>query len=155
MSIKKCILSDNNKLYLSNDTKLLNDDGDYYNRECFNKLKFEVNSDWNILNEAEMDNIENRNVFKSNNYEFIKKYYELFEDAEYNKKIELVDTTANIYTKNGQKIALVYNNSKKSYIPYTNYKATDIYGNEIENNGTLEVSKDPILIYDIKRGRII
>ena len=151
---KKCILSDNNKLYLSNDTKLLNDDGDYYNRECFNKLKFEVNSDWNILNEAEMDNIENKNVFKSNNYEFIKKYYELFEDAEYNKKIEFGDTTANIYIKNEQKIALVYNNSKKSYIPYTNYKATDIYGNEIENNGTLEVSQEPILIYNLKEDEL-
>lgn len=144
----------NNSYYLNNDSYLINNEGSYFNRNILTEYNIDSSKKYTLLTNEEINNINYDYILLSNNYEFIKKYYELFEDVEYNKKIELGDTTANVYIKNDQKIALVYNNSKKSYIPYTNYKATDIYGNEIENNGTLEVSQEPILIYNLKEDEL-
>ena len=93
-------------------------------------------------------------------YYAMKKYYENTNGAEYIgtlNNLEGVKNTnleAHVYDKDGKpKIIVWSNNSNETItIPYSNFKATDLYGEEIQPNeeGNLIITTSPIYLDDVE-----
>lgn len=87
-------------------------------------------------------------------YYALKNYYENTNGSEYIGTINLEEgLETHIYDKDGKpKIITWSNNTKKDItIPYENFTAKDIYGNEIKNeNGELAITTSPIYLDNIE-----
>ena len=86
-------------------------------------------------------------------YYALKNYYENTNGAEYIGTVNLADgLEAHVYDKDGKPkiIAWSTNTENSIELPYENFTASDIYGNEIENtNGTLEITTSPVYLDNI------
>ncbi len=86
-------------------------------------------------------------------YYAMKNYYENTNGAEYIGTINLADgLEAHVYDKDGKAkiIAWSSNSDNTIQIDYTDFTATDIYGEEIENtDGTLEITTSPVYLDNI------
>ena len=86
-------------------------------------------------------------------YYAMKNYYENTNGAEYIGTVNLADgLEAHVYDKDGKPkiIAWSTNTENSIELPYENFTASDIYGNEIENtNGTLEITTSPVYLDNI------
>ena len=89
-------------------------------------------------------------------YYALKQYYTNTNGAEYIGKISLENPVVecHVYDKDGD-ILVVYwsnDNTQKIEIPYTNFNAYDLYGNEIKNtNGKLSITSSPVYLKDADR----
>ncbi len=89
-------------------------------------------------------------------YYALKQYYTNTNGAEYIGKISLENPAVecHVYDKDGD-ILVVYwsnDNTQKIEIPYTNFNAYDLYGNEIENtNGKLSITSSPVYLKNADR----
>lgn len=87
-------------------------------------------------------------------YYAMKNYYENTNGAEYIGTINLEEgLETHVYDKDGKpKIITWSNNSEKNItIPYENFTAKDIYGNEIKNeNGELTITTSPVYLDNIE-----
>ena len=77
---KENIDSDNNKIYLTENTLLLNSQGNYSSREILDEYGIEQNSEFYLLSDYEIEKISNEEILNSNNYDEIKAYYENLEE---------------------------------------------------------------------------
>lgn len=154
----KCIKSNNNKLYISKETIFIGSQGknygSYQDKLLLKKYNIDQDSTFNLLSDDNLEVINNEYIQNLNNYNKIKVYYTFFDEAEYQNKINLGPIQGYKYKKDNQDVILVYNETGESKIPYTSYTATDIFGNKIENTGTLTISKEPILIYNLDEERL-
>lgn len=121
------------------------------------------NNDSNIYNMRNMgvDINNTEHNFGLLNYDYIpklsyyavKNYYENTNGAEYIGTVNLADgLEAHVYDKDGKpKIIAWSDNSENTItIPYENFRASDIYGNEIENtDDTLEITTSPVYLDNI------
>ena len=111
-------------------------------------------------------NYGNNNAIASNNYGILnydytpkpayyamKNYYENTNGAEYIGTINLADgLEAHVYDKDGKPkiIAWATNSNNTITIPYEDFTASDLYGNEIENtNETLDINTSPVYLDNI------
>lgn len=77
-----------NKYFLNEETYLFEDNGDYINKEILDEYKLEKNSIFRLLSLKEKEEVLNKEILKSNDYNEIKLYYENLEkQIENNKKI--------------------------------------------------------------------
>lgn len=89
-------------------------------------------------------------------YYALKQYYTNTNGAEYIGKISLENPVVecHVYDKDGD-ILVVYwsnDNTQKIEIPYTNFNAYDLYGNEIKNtNGKLSITSSPVYLKNADR----
>lgn len=93
-------------------------------------------------------------------YYAMKKYYENTNGAEYIgtlNNLEGVKNTnleAHVYDKDGKTQIIVWSNNSNETItiPYSNFKATDLYGEEIQPNeeGNLIITTSPIYLDDVE-----
>ena len=86
-------------------------------------------------------------------YYAMKNYYENTNGSEYIGTVNLADgLEAHVYDKDGKPkiIAWSDNTDNTITIPYEDFTASDIYGNEIENtSGTLEITTSPVYLDNI------
>ena len=73
------VKSDNNKIHLVNDTLLMNNRGNYNEKEVLEEYGVEQNSTIRLLTQDELIQINNPTILTSNNYTEIKTYYETLE----------------------------------------------------------------------------
>ncbi len=86
-------------------------------------------------------------------YYVMKNYYENTNGAEYIGQINIKEgLEAHVYDKDGKPKIIVWSTdtNSTSTIDYTDFKASDLYGKEIENtNGKLEITTAPIYLDNI------
>ena len=86
-------------------------------------------------------------------YYALKNYYENTNGAEYIGTINLADgIEAHVYNKDGKTkiIAWTTDTNYSETIPYKNFMASDMYGNDIENtDGTLTITSSPIYLDNV------
>ncbi len=96
--------------------------------------------------------ITNENTPKLSYYA-MKNYYENTNGAEYIGIVNLADgLEAHVYDKDGKPKIIAWSDNADNTItiPYKNFTASDIYGNEIENtDGTLEITTSPVYLDNI------
>ena len=93
-------------------------------------------------------------------YYAMKKYYENTNGAEYIgtltnlEGVENTNLEAHVYDKDGKPKIIVWskNSNETITIPYSNFKATDLYGEEIQPNeeGNLIITTAPIYLDDVE-----
>ena len=77
---KENINFDNNKIFLSSESKLMNNQGSYYDRTILEEYGIEQNSEFYLLTDNEIEKISNEEILNSNDYDKIKEYYENLEE---------------------------------------------------------------------------
>ena len=92
-------------------------------------------------------------------YYAMKNYYENTNGAEYIGDINFIENISNknidahVYDKDGKPKIVVWSKSKSENItiPYKNFRASDVYGNEIQpdENGNLVITTSPIYLDEI------
>lgn len=86
-------------------------------------------------------------------YYALKNYYENTNGAEYIGTVSLADgLETHVYDKDGKPKIVTWSSTKDDTvtIPYENFTAKDLYGNEIENtDGTLTISNSPVYLDNI------
>ena len=151
---KANIKADNNKMYWNADTILVNDYATLSSKGfsyLYDEYNVEKSSTLKTLSNEELENTNNDYILNSNDYNEIKTYFNFLEETEYKGKFELNTVSGYKYIKDEKEVVLVYNQKgEETAIPYTNFIARDLYGNNIENTeGTLKITEEPILIYDL------
>ena len=112
---------------------------------------------WNTGNDKNIASnnygVVNYDYTPKKSYFALKNYYENTNGAEYIGTINLSDgLEAHVYDKDGKPKIIAWSTSEENTIelPYENFTASDIYGNEIENtDGTLEITTSPVYLDDI------
>lgn len=86
-------------------------------------------------------------------YYAVKEYFTNTNGAEYIGTVNLADgLEAHVYDKDGKPKIIAWSDNADNTItiPYKNFTASDIYGNEIENtDGTLEITTSPVYLDNI------
>lgn len=86
-------------------------------------------------------------------YFALKNYYENTNGAEYIGTVNLAEgLEAHVYDKDGKPKIIVWSTNTENSIelPYENFTASNIYGNEIENtDGTIEITTSPVYLDNI------
>ena len=86
-------------------------------------------------------------------YYAMKNFFTNTNGAEYIGTVNLADgLEAHVYDKDGKPKIITWSTSEENTIelPYKNFTASDIYGNEIENtDGTLEITTSPVYLDNI------
>ena len=122
-------------------------------------VDFSNNYGWRDTSETSRYGLLNRDYTPKITYYAMKNYYENTNGAEYIGTLTEVEgitsenLEAHVYDKDGKpKIIVWSNNSNETItIPYKNFKATDLYGEEIQPNedGNLIITTSPIYLDDV------
>lgn len=90
----KNIKMDQNKIYLTQDTYLMNNEGNYNDRTILEKYNSNQNSIFRLLEDQELEKVSNATILNKNDYNEIKTYYENLE-----KELTSIDIEKNIIKK--------------------------------------------------------
>ena len=111
------------------------------------------NTGTNIINYEHNYGLVHNDYTPKLSYYALKNYYENTNGAEYIGTVNLADELeAHVYDKDGKPkiIAWSTNTENSIELPYENFTASDIYGNEIENtDGTIEITTSPVYLDNI------
>ena len=141
---KKCITSDYNKIYLSQNTLLINSQGNYLDKSIFEEYGIEQNSDFYLLTDIEIEKISNEEILNSNDYAQIKAYYENLEEEfkymeieqqileQYNNLASIYETQIQESTKLKQQIS----------------QLQEIFENLIKGNSMIDTEKTKDLLLE-------
>ena len=111
------------------------------------------NTGTNIINYEHNYGLVHNDYTPKLSYYAMKNYYENTNGAEYIGTVNLADgLEAHVYDKDGKPKIIAWSDNADNTItiPYKNFTASDIYGNEIENtDGTLEITTSPVYLDNI------
>lgn len=101
-NLKHNVKIDNNEMYLSKDTILINNKGNYQDRSILKEYNQDQNSTFKLLTDAQVEQISNPEILNSNDYNEIKTYYEELEkEFEYTElKQEIIEKYNNFLVSN-------------------------------------------------------
>ena len=126
--------------------------GDKYNNEYLMVYNFR-NSGSDIENSEDNFGLVDIDYNPKKSYYVLKNYYENINGAQYIGPVNIANgLEAHVYDKDGKpKIIAWSNNSENNIvIPYQDFIAKDIYGNDIENTeGTLTITTSPVYLDNI------
>lgn len=119
----RCIYSDNNLYYVTDNTNDFLDVNKYLNLDYMYNQGLDLNSTFNYLSDAEIEEISNPDILNSNDYDEIKAYYDKF-DVKYRNShateniIPTIESIINDEKYNGilqnNEISLAYEELKKA-----------------------------------------
>lgn len=92
--LKNDVEVNNNTMYLSKNTTLINSTGNYQDRSILEEYNQDQNSTFRLLSDREIEQISNPEILNSNDYDEIKTYYENLE-----KEFEYTDSISTIVEK--------------------------------------------------------
>ena len=78
-ALKNNVKVNNNTMYLSENTTLINSEGNYEDRSILEEYNQEQNSTFRLISDSEIEQISNPEILNSNDYNEIKTYYENLE----------------------------------------------------------------------------
>ena len=141
---KKNIDSDYNKIYLSQNTLLINSQGNYLNNSILEEYGVEQNSEFYLLTDIEIEKISNEEILNSNDYAQIKAYYENLEEEF--KYMEVEQRILELYNK----LARVYETQiqESTKLKQQISQLQEIFENLIKGNSIIDTEKTRDLLLE-------
>lgn len=112
-TLKKNTVIDNNKAYISSKTTLINGQGNYEDQSILKEYNQDQNSEITLITEEQVEQISNKKIINSNNYEEIKQYYEELEkEIQYTNVVQKIIKNYTQYVQNNKSVLAKISNSE-------------------------------------------